>query len=43
VHEGELSAPAIGVGELALFEESNAAIEFERKHHQERNRHVIQQ
>jgi hypothetical protein len=29
VHEGELAAPAIGVGELAVFEESNAAIEFE--------------
>src|SRR5712672_1350960 len=29
VHEGELAAPAIGVGELAVFEESNGAIEFE--------------
>jgi redox-sensitive bicupin YhaK (pirin superfamily) len=29
VHEGELAAPAIGVGELPVFEESNAAIEFE--------------
>src|ERR1700719_4146143 len=29
VHEGELAAPAIGMGELAVFEESNAAIEFE--------------
>jgi redox-sensitive bicupin YhaK (pirin superfamily) len=28
VHEGELAAPAIGVGELAVSEESNAAIEF---------------
>jgi hypothetical protein len=29
VHEGELATPAIGTGELAVFEESNAAIEFE--------------
>ena len=29
VHEGELAAPAIGVGQLAVFEESDAAIEFE--------------
>ena len=29
MHEGELAAPAIGVGELAVFEESNAAIEVE--------------
>jgi len=29
VHEGELAAPAIGMGELAVLEESNAAIKFE--------------
>jgi redox-sensitive bicupin YhaK (pirin superfamily) len=29
VHEGALASPAIGTGELAVFEESNAAIEFE--------------
>jgi len=29
VHEGELATPAIAVGELAVFEESDAAIEFE--------------
>jgi redox-sensitive bicupin YhaK (pirin superfamily) len=29
VHEGELATPAIEMGELAVFEESNAAIEFE--------------
>jgi redox-sensitive bicupin YhaK (pirin superfamily) len=29
VHEGKLATPAIGVGELAVFEESNDAIEFE--------------
>ena len=29
VHEGALADPAIGTGELAVFEESNAAIEFE--------------
>jgi hypothetical protein len=33
LHEGELAAPAIGVGELAVFEESNAAIEFEAMEH----------
>ena len=33
MHEGELAAPAIGVGELAVFEESNAAIEFEAIEH----------
>jgi len=29
VHEGEFAAPAIRTGELAVFEESNGAIEFE--------------
>jgi redox-sensitive bicupin YhaK (pirin superfamily) len=29
VHEGELAAPAIAAGELAVFEGSHAAIEFE--------------
>ncbi len=29
VHEGELATPAIGAGELAVFEESNAPVEFE--------------
>jgi|SRR5580704_1362469 hypothetical protein len=33
VHEGELAAPAIGVGELPVFEESNTAIEFEAIEH----------
>jgi hypothetical protein len=33
VHEGELAAPAIGMAELAVFEESNAAIEFEAIEH----------
>ena len=29
VHDGQLATPAINIGELAVFEESNAAIEFE--------------
>jgi hypothetical protein len=28
-NEGELATPSIGTGELAVFEESNAAIDFE--------------
>jgi hypothetical protein len=33
VHKGELAAPTIGVGQLAVFEESDAAIEFEAMEH----------